>query len=678
MITESTLMQNTAIQYLQSGMCVIPDRQDKKSPAIDWKKYQNSMSTEEEIKQWFPKYRIGIVCGAVSGHLELIDFDSQGEAFDKWKDFINEDRPELINKLIIERSPSGGYHVIYRCNGVNIPGNTKLALKGIEVDEAGINYEYKGKTLKSIQCADGKAYIVAELIETRGEGGQFLCAPNRGYQLLQGNYRNIPNISFDERETIISCARACNEWYPPVIQDNKNKNNSKYNDVSPADEYNLTCNMEDLLKKHGWTKCHSKGENTYYCRPGKDKRDGHSASVRNDGVFFVFTSGVAQFESFKAYSPFQTYAILEHHGDQSAAATAILKSRPKDYTKQNYNTPTPLQMKHPSEPPANHWPDIETSEMRVSNPRPRPSVLIEGLAFAGSKISFTAPSKARKTFTQMHMGICIASGQKWHSFNTIPGRVLYVNLELSPYSFEERERAIYRAMQIDPSKDFDVWHLRGLHVTIEQLQEQMKSRVKHGEYALICFDPLYKVLAGRNENAANEMGDLLNRLESIGHEAGSSLLVTHHFTKGNASGKEAIDRAAGSGVIGRDADAMITLTPHEQDDCFTMECIVRDFAPIDPLVLRWEYPLFKEDIELNPDDLKQPGQKAPITDDQVLAQVPTTPTIRGTIEEAIREATGRGFNSVQAAFSRVYKKGLIKVEQLPRQNARPVLRFYKV
>ena len=34
-------------------------------------------------------------------------------------------------------------------------------------------------------------------------------------------------------------------------------------------------------------------------------------------------------------------------------------------------------------------------------------------------------------------------------------------------------------------------------------------------------------------------------------------------------------------------------------------------------------------------------------------------------------------NVVQAAFSRVYKKGLIKVEKLPRNNARPILRFYK-
>ena len=43
----------------------------------------------------------------------------------------------------------------------------------------------------------------------------------------------------------------------------------------------------------------------------------------------------------------------------------------------------------------------------------------------------------------------------------------------------------------------------------------------------------------------------------------------------------------------------------------------------------------------------------------------------------IKAATGRGIVAVKAAFSRVCKTGLIKIEKLPRPNARPVLRFYK-
>lgn len=329
------------------------------------------------------------------------------------------------------------------------------------------------------------------------------------------------------------------------------------------------------------------------------------------------------------------------------------------------------------EPTQSNWPNIETSETRAQYPRPRPPVLIEGLAFASAKISFTAPSKARKTFTQMHLGICVAAGIPWHEFQTVKGRVLYINLELNPYSFEDRERAIYRALQINPPDGFDVWHLRGLHVTIEQLQSQFARIIEKGKYALICIDPLYKVLAGRNENAANEMADLLNRLEAIGHDCGAALLVAHHFTKGNAAGKEAIDRAAGSGVIGRDADAMITLTPHEEDDCFSMECVVRDFSPVDPMVLRWTYPLFSIADELDPENLKQPGQKTPITDAEVLAQITTTPTIREKIQEDIMAATGRGFLAARSALGRVIKNGLVKIEKLPRPNSRPILRYYK-
>jgi predicted DNA-binding transcriptional regulator AlpA len=47
----------------------------------------------------------------------------------------------------------------------------------------------------------------AALIETRGEGGLFLCAPTPGYTLLQGTFANVPLLTAAERETLIEAAR---------------------------------------------------------------------------------------------------------------------------------------------------------------------------------------------------------------------------------------------------------------------------------------------------------------------------------------------------------------------------------------------------------------------------------------------------------------------------------------
>ena len=325
------------------------------------------------------------------------------------------------------------------------------------------------------------------------------------------------------------------------------------------------------------------------------------------------------------------------------------------------------------------WPPIETPEMRRTKPAQRPPVLIEGLAYQGAKISLTAPSKSCKTFTQQHLCVCVASGQPWHGMKVEQGGALYLNLELNRYSFWQRELAIYRAMGIEQPAGFDVWHLRGLNVTIEQLQSEIIRRVETGKYKLLCLDPLYKILASRDSNAANEMGDLLNRIESIGYQTGTSTLVAHHFAKGNASEKEVLDRGAGSFAIGADADTAMTLTPHEADDCFTLDFVVRDFAPLDSLVLRWNYPLFGVAEELDPGNLRKTtrGNVAPVTTETLLKFVTTIPRPRHLIVEECMKATGRGEKAVETAFANARCEGLIEVETLPRPGARPILRFYR-
>jgi len=81
-----------------------------------------------------------------------------------------------------------------------------------------------------------------------------------------------------------------------------------------------------------------------------------------------------------------------------------------------------------------------------------------------------------------------------------------------------------------------------------------------------------------------------------------------HFAKGNASAKSSIDRVSGSGVFARDPDTILTFTQHEENDAFSVEATLRNFRPVDPFVVRWQYPLFRRDDALDPDKLKQPGK----------------------------------------------------------------------
>ena len=58
------------------------------------------------------------------------------------------------------------------------------------------------------------------------------------------------------------------------------------------------------------------------------------------------------------------------------------------------------------------------------------------------------------------------------------------------------------------------------------------------------------------------------------------------------------------------------LTAHEEDGCFTVHSALRNFPNLEPFVVEWDFPLFKNRDDLNPNSLKKAGQK--ITSSQVI------------------------------------------------------------
>lgn len=319
--------------------------------------------------------------------------------------------------------------------------------------------------------------------------------------------------------------------------------------------------------------------------------------------------------------------------------------------------------------------DFRDSVDAINDPTPRPAELIEGVAFVGSKISMSSDSKGHKTYFQIDLGACIASGTKWLGRDTLQGNVLYINLELCKYSFENRLREICEARGITlKAGQFQTWHLRGKHVTIEMLRDGLLKRVRSGDFALIIFDPLYKLLGDRHENDSGDMADLFNILESVAHEAGAAYLVAHHYTKGSAGDRKSLDRAAGSNVIGRDGDCIITLTAHEGTsvqpqystptmraaevkiavECVAMEITVRDFAPPGKRVLRWEYPVFELDnTGLSPEKLKTSkasNAKPPITREETLFAMNKPRMTREQFLSELMKTTQRSENPCRLAI----------------------------
>jgi hypothetical protein len=239
-------------------------------------------------------------------------------------------------------------------------------------------------------------------------------------------------------------------------------------------------------------------------------------------------------------------------------------------------------------------------------------VLIEGLLHQGGTMLLSGPSKARKTYTYLDAGISLASGIPWLGHPTRKSVVAYLNLELPPHLVAQRVAAICEHRKIPPPADLHIWNLRGQKVDIDTIERLLPPLIEQTAAEATILDPHYKVSAtsGMEENSNDDQGLLLSRMEALLGNAGSALLLAHHFAKGSAADKNAIDRASGGGVFARWPDVFMSLTPHEIDDAMTVEFALRAFPPMAPYVIRWAYPTWERDTELDPGHLKKAGPKA--------------------------------------------------------------------
>ena len=303
-----TVFESAADRMLAAGLSAFPaKRADKFPTGMKWAEFQRRRMTPAEVPQFFRRAdAICVICGPVSaidGSLTVLDFDDKGSRFEPWRAKVEAVNPQLLASLVIERSPSGGYHVGARSDLVI--GNGKLAMS-----------------------ADGKT----TLIETRGKGGLVVCDPTPGYELVQGTLSTIPTITSGQMEFLIDCARSFDERAPATEAEKPTattasapRADGQAGELKPWDDYNARGDFRAVLERHGWRKVRDAipgDDNERWRRPGKEDK-GHSATINSKRRFYVWTTGAEPFANETAYSPFKVYAMLEHGGDFTAAGAAL-------------------------------------------------------------------------------------------------------------------------------------------------------------------------------------------------------------------------------------------------------------------------------------------------------------------------------------------------------------------
>lgn len=273
------------------SLSIIPVSSNK-TPFKSWVKYQKEISP---ISDWHPHYinsgTIGIITGKISGNLECIDIDVKNDPnktiMDEYKKMIPE---YLYSRLIVQTTPNGGFHLIYRCPTITIEGNQKLALH--------FNKEV--------------------IIETRGEGGYF-CTNLNNNKIIQGEFDlanlngEIPSITEDERTFLLESARSLTRYFPSVTDSSFDGNRTYSYKIPAINKFNNEFQINELFIKHGWTVTNEDEEKYYLLRKGSSAT--HSGYYFKDSkVFFCFSSST-DFRTDKPYNNFQILQVLEGKND---------------------------------------------------------------------------------------------------------------------------------------------------------------------------------------------------------------------------------------------------------------------------------------------------------------------------------------------------------------------------
>ncbi len=274
------------------GIPVFPCKMDKSPMTLSG--FKDATTDLDQVGKWFQKESmIGVPTGAVT----CIDIDAKhqdGLIEDFEQAMIEGGLSVILDQMPKQTTVNGGCHFFLRVQGLSDPiKNMKLARN----DER------------------------ETIIETRGQGGYVCVAPSKGYAFERGDLRSIPSVGADVWQKITSVAGQFDKQPRRQIEPIKQ---SKSLDDAPGDDFNQrgVSEMFSILKSHGWTPCF---ENKRWTRPGKS--EGVSAtwdSAETPNKFYVFSSNAFPLMDSESYSPFAVYATLEHAGDFTEAAKALI------------------------------------------------------------------------------------------------------------------------------------------------------------------------------------------------------------------------------------------------------------------------------------------------------------------------------------------------------------------
>lgn len=306
--TVAATLSDPSVPEIEKRVMAKEERWRKK-----WVSFQYRLPTPMETLRMFKRPAgIGLICGLVSGGLEVIDFDDDAETvFPAWKEKLS---PEIRGQLSVVETGGGGYHILYRCD--EISGNEKLAMSAV-----------------------GKRTI----IETRGQCGYIVGvgsptevhSSGQPYVQVAGvPLPNFPTFTPEQRKDMFAAAATFDKRKNVMDELVKRRVRQLLPQVTDIDtdtpwgDVDARATWPEVLEPHGWYSA----DGTTWTRPGKDSGTSAKVCIGTNGceLLTVFSSNAdplsADVGANRTWGKFGAYAALNFAGNRREAARAAVRA----------------------------------------------------------------------------------------------------------------------------------------------------------------------------------------------------------------------------------------------------------------------------------------------------------------------------------------------------------------
>ena len=520
-------MRDEAVKLAELGIRVIPIKPGQKYPPMQ--AWQDKASNDiHVVNDWFTSqysgYGIGIATGQTKhGRIFVLDVDDREEY--KGSDTLHDlqEKYGQLPETVTAITGTGGQHLYFYCD-------------------------------EDIRNDAGSRLGVG--LDIRGTGGQVLAAPTihpngRAYQWEHG-------ASPHERRP----AKAP-EWLvklltkqPEMVKPQGQPDNFLTDPNTPSARYCAKTTWEELLIPDGWTlaKTDRHGEQ-HWVRPGKDPRDGTSATIGHNGndALIVFTSSIPWLPE-GGYNRFGYYAASKHGGDWKQASQAFLatnEGKPEPATP----IPTPDEMLSMLVDWKTFWSLEHATEEWLAKP----------LIAKGRQTALFAGAKTGKSWLTLNVTAALATGKPILGQPAQPPiHVLYLDYEMIESDLYERLE------QFGYTEDDDLSHLHYALIpnlpplnTTEGASAVMKL-VELTKAEVVVIDTTGRAIDGE-ENSADSYREFARTTGLSLKRANIACIRTDH------AGKDGGKKQGQRGSSAKNDDVDIVYRLDKSDDGLTLK-----------------------------------------------------------------------------------------------------------